>query len=129
MKTSSRIGIVILALLSLGNVPSVLTTDGEHPPTAIAAGLTVIGIAGLVLAVFAWRGNRAALIALVAIQAVSALSAVPAFTVDGVPPGLRMIAAVVIAITTIGLALVMPALRGHPAGSDRRRTTTEFLPS
>jgi len=115
MKTSPRIGIVILALLSLGNVPSVLTTDGEHPPVAIAAVLTVIGIAGLVLSVFAWRGNRPSLIALIALQTVSALSAAPAFAMEGVPTGLRMIAAVMIAITAIGIALVVPALRGLPA--------------
>lgn len=132
MKTTSRIGIGILALLSLGNVPSVLTTDGEHPPTAVAAALTVIGLAGLVLAVFAWRGNRPALIALVALQAVSAVSAVPAFTVDGVPSGLQLVAAAVIALTAIAIVLVMPALRGRPTprGNDgRRRTPEESLPS
>ena len=64
MKTSARIGIVILGLMSLGNVPSILTTDGEHPPMAIAAVLTFLGIAGLVLTVLAWRGNRSSLIAL-----------------------------------------------------------------
>src|SRR6476659_8292414 len=85
MNTSAKIGIVILGLMSLGNVPSVLTTDGEHPPTAIAAVLTALGIAGLVLAVLAWRRNRPSLIALVVLSALSALSAVPAFTAEGVP--------------------------------------------
>jgi len=115
VSTSSRIGIIIMAVLSLGNVPSVLTTDGEHPPLAIAAVLTAVGVAGVVFSVFAWRGNRPSLIALVSVQAVSALSAVPAFTEDGVPTALRLIAAVVLAVTVIGIALVAPALRRRPA--------------
>jgi len=114
MKTSARIGIVILGLMSLGNVPSILTTDGEHPPMAIAAVLTFLGIAGLVLTVLAWRGNRSSLIALVALQGVSALSSVPAFTSDGVPAGLQVVAALGIAIIVLGIALVVPVLRGRP---------------
>ena len=115
MKTSARIGIVILGLMSLGNVPSILTTDSVRPPPmAIAAVLTFLGIAGLVLTVLAWRGNRSSLIALVALQAVSALSSVPAFTSDGVPAGLQVVAALGIAITVLGIALVVPVLRGRP---------------
>jgi hypothetical protein len=115
MNTSAKIGIVILGLMSLGNVPSVLTTDGEHPPTAIAAVLTAIGIAGLVLAVLAWRGNRPSLIALVALSALSAPSAVPAFTSDGVPAALQVVAGVAIGVTAVGIALVVPALRRRQA--------------
>lgn len=115
MKTPQRVGIVILALLSLGNVPSVLATDGEHPPVATTTLLTAIGIIGVVLSVFAWRGNRPSLIILVSLQAVSALSAVPAFSVDGVPPALRLTATAVIAVTVIGIALVVPAMRSLPA--------------
>ena len=115
-KTSSRIGIAILALLSLANVPSVLTGDGEHPPVAIAAALTVVGVVGCVLAVLAWRGNRLALAGLVAISAVSALSAVPAFAQDGVPPALKLVVAVTIAVTVVAIGLVLPALPGRRAG-------------
>ena len=115
MNTAGKIGIVILGLMSLGNVPSVLTTDGEHPPTAIAAVLTAIGIAGLVLAVLAWRRNRPSLIALVVLSALSALSAVPAFTSEGVPAALQVVAGVGIGVTAIGVALVVPALRRRPA--------------
>ena len=131
MNTSARIGIAILALMSLGNVPSVLTTDGEHPPTAIAAVLTGIGIAGLVLSVFAWRGNRASQIALVTISALSALSALPAFTADAVPTELQVVAGVAIGFTAIGIALVSPALRGRPDTHERdlRGTKEEFSPS
>ena len=115
MNTSAKIGIAILGLMSLGNVPSVLTTDGEHPPVAIAAVLTALGIAGLVLAVLAWRGNRPSLIALVTLSALSALSAVPAFTAEGVTPALQVVAAVAIGVTVVGVALVLPALRRRPA--------------
>jgi CHASE2 domain-containing sensor protein len=114
MNTSAKIGIAILGLMSLGNVPSVLTTDGAHPPMAIAAVLTAIGIAGLVLAVLAWRRNRPSLIALVILSALGALSAVPAFTAEGVPAALQVVAGVAIGITAVGIALVVPAMRRRP---------------
>lgn len=65
----------------------------------------------LVLLVFAWRGSRAALGVLVGLRLLSAASAVPAFAVGGVPAPVQALAAIGIALTPLGCALVTPALR------------------
>jgi hypothetical protein len=55
------------------------------------------------------------LIALVVLSALSALSAAPAFTADGVPAAVLVLAGVAIGITVVGIVLVAPALRGKHA--------------
>lgn len=115
MNRSVTAGLALLGLLSLADAAALLMTDGEHPPVEIAAIGTVLGVVSLVLIVFAWRGSRAALGVLVCLRLLSAASAVPAFVVGGVPAPVQALAAVAIALTLLGCALVAPALRRNSA--------------
>ncbi len=99
-------GLVILAALSLVDVADLAVTDGEHPPYAVAIAGAVLGTCSLVLAALTWRGHRWALAPLVVMRAVSALSAVPAFVVGGVPAPVLVLAAVIVALTILGIVLV-----------------------
>ncbi|RZT86064.1 hypothetical protein EV383_2952 [Pseudonocardia sediminis] len=106
-----RAGLLLLGLLSLVDVAGILLTDGEHPPIAIAAIGTAIGVVSLALLWFAWRGHRGATIGLVLLRLVSAATAVPAFTEPGVPAAARVAAGAVVVLTVVGCGLVVPALR------------------
>ena len=112
-------GLAILALLSLGDVAVLGLTDGEHPPYAVAIAAAALGVVSLVLVVLAWRGRGWALAPLVVLRALSALSAVPAFVVSGVPTSAVVLAALVVALTIVGVVLVAPSPRS--SSSDRSR--------
>lgn len=111
MNGARVIGLVLLGLLSLVDAATLLLSDGQFPPLPVAILATVLGLVSLALLVWVWRGNRVALGALVVIRLVSALSAVPAFTVDGVPGPVRVLAAAIVTLTIIGCVLVLPGLR------------------
>lgn len=106
-----RVGLVLLGLLSLADVAGILLTDGKHPPIAVAAVGTAIGLVSLVLLLFAWRGNRGATIGLVVLRLVSAATAVPAFTEPDVPAAALVLAGVIVVLTLVGCGLLVPALR------------------
>lgn len=111
MNRSVATGLALLGLLSLADAAALLLTDGEHPPVEVAAIGTALGAVSLVLLVFAWRGSRAALGVLMGLRLLSAASALPAFAVGGVPAPVQALAAIGIAVTLLGCALVAPALR------------------
>ena len=111
MNRSVATGLALLGLLSLADAAALLMTDGEHPPVEVAAIATAAGVVSLVLLVFAWRGSRVALGVLMGLRLLSAASAAPAFVVGGVPAPVQALAAVGIALTLLGCALVTPALR------------------
>ena len=69
----------------------------------------------LVLLVPAWRGGRVASRWLVGLRLLSALTSVPALFVDEVPDPVRVVVAGALALTVLGCALVVPALRRAPA--------------
>jgi hypothetical protein len=108
-------GLIISGLLGLSDVLTLPFGDGEHPPVAVAVVGAVLGVITLIGVGYGWRGRRGGIGAVIVTRLLSALSAVPALFVDGVPGGIRVLAAVGIAITLIGVALVAPALR-TPAG-------------
>ena len=72
MTRLSRAGLIILGLLSLGDLAAPLVTDGEHPPMFIALIGAAIGAISIVLVILAWRGRTAAAIALVVVRLLSA---------------------------------------------------------
>ena len=85
MSATYRAGLVILGVMSLGDLAAPLLTDGETPPMSIALIGSALGPISLVLVVLAWRGRTAAAIGLVVVRLLSALTAVPAFIFTGVP--------------------------------------------
>lgn len=104
-----RVGLALAALLSIGNVPSVLTPtpDGEVGPPILVLWLgTVLGVVGLVAVVIAWRsGNRAALRVAAGALIVTALTALPALFVD-INATLKLLAAVSVVLTVVAIVLM-----------------------
>ena len=111
MTRLSRAGLIILGLLSLGDLAAPLVTDGEHPPMFIALIGAAIGAISIVLVILAWRGRTAAAIALVVVRLLSALTAVPAFLVPGVPTVPMVLAGVAITLTLVGIGFVLTGVR------------------
>jgi hypothetical protein len=111
MSAAFRAGLVILGVLSLGDLAAPLLTDGETPPMFIALIGSALGAISLVLLVLAWRGRTAAAIGLVVVRVLSALTAVPAFTVTGVPLVPMILAGAAITLTVVGASLVLAGLR------------------
>jgi hypothetical protein len=109
MTTSVRLGLVLFALLSLGDIATLPLTDGSHPPYLVAALGALLGAASLYFVVTAWRGSRSALRPLLALRVLSALIAVPAFFVADVQAAAVGAAAAIIALTVVCVLLVAPA--------------------
>jgi hypothetical protein len=112
-----RIGLVVLAALSVLDMLGPLFTDGSHPPMSIALVGAAIGLVSLALVLPAWRGSRRAAWLLVGLRTLSALTAVPAFFAPDVPAPAIGAAAAFVAMTALGVALVVtgtrqPALAG-----------------
>jgi hypothetical protein len=104
-----RVGLALLALLSVGDIAGLALTDGEHPPVAIAVLGAVLGVASLVLVVPAYRDPNRPLRLLIGLRVLSAVTAVPAFFVDDVPAGAEVAAAAIVVLTVVGVLLVARA--------------------
>ena len=111
MSTPFRAGLLVLAVLSLGDLAAPLLTDGESPPMSIALIGSALGAVSLALAALAWRGSTGAAVGLVGVRALSALTAVPAFFVSGVPAVPMLLAGTAITVTVIGSVLVLVGMR------------------
>lgn len=105
--TRSRTALVILGLLSLIDLSGPLVTDGEHPPMEVAVVGAALGLASLVLIGYVARGAARALAPLVVLRVLSAVAAVPAFFVDDVPAGVTVFAGAFIALSFVGVALLV----------------------
>ena len=104
--TSRRIGLVILGLLSLGDIATLALTDGETPPYAVAAVAALLGLVSLVLVVRAFRDPSRPIRLLIGLRVLSAVTALPAFFVSDVPAGAQAAAAGVVVLTAVGVLLV-----------------------
>jgi hypothetical protein len=111
MSRTFRAGLVVLGLLSLGDLAAPLLTDGEHPPMSVALIGSALGLVSLVLVVLAWRGARRAVVPLIVLRVLSALAAVPAFFVGDVPAAAVAAAGLVVALTALGVALLLVPAR------------------
>jgi len=115
--TRQRVGLGIGALLSLINLPSVLTPtpEGETgPPFAILVLGSVLGLVGLVAAFLAWRGNRGAVRVLAGSVIITTLSAMPAFFVD-VPAWLKLGVGVAVLLAVAAVVLMFTPDRQRAA--------------
>jgi hypothetical protein len=111
--TKQKVGLVICALYSLANIPSVLfpAPDGEEgPPLAILAVSSLLGVIGLVCAVMAWRGNRVALRVAAGSIILITLTGLPAFFVD-VPMAIKALVGFSVVLTVVALVLMFAASR------------------
>jgi hypothetical protein len=109
-------GLAILGLLSVGDLLVPFLTDGEHPPMFIALIDAALGLVSLAAIYGMRRGSKASLTGLLLVARVlSALSAAPAFWEPGVPPAAKTMAGVFIALTVVGVVLLLSGRR-VPAG-------------
>jgi hypothetical protein len=102
-----KLGLVVLGLVSVGDLLTPVMTDGEHPPMEVAIGAAAVGLVSLVLIGLAWRGKRWPLAPLITLRLASALLAVPAFFVSGVPAAAVAAAGVGVAATVFGVVAVL----------------------
>ncbi len=127
LTSKNKTGLVLAGLAGIADLTSAFDLsgqDGDHPgpPTAILAVDVVLGLVTVVAVVHAWRtGNRAGSRVAAAARILSALTALPAFFVEGVPPGLVAVVAVFVILTVITVALLLsrpapapPALEPDP---------------
>jgi hypothetical protein len=111
--TKQKVGLVLCGLYSLANIPSVFEAqpDGEEgPPMAILVVGTVLGVVGLVAAVMAWRGNRAALRIAAGSIIIVTLTGLPAFFVD-VPMFIKALVGVSVLLTVVTVVLMFSGNR------------------
>ena len=111
MSSVYRAGLIILALISLGDLTAPLYTDGQTPPMFIALIGSALGLISLIMVALAWRGRLWAAIVLVVVRLLSALTAVPAFLEPGVPAIAMTLAGIAITVTLIGVVLVFAGMR------------------
>jgi hypothetical protein len=119
--TRTRVGLVLAALLAVGDVVSAFfpTPDGVvGPPLPIVVLGGLLGIATLAAVVVAWRsGRRGALWTVAGTRVLSALAALPAFFVD-VPALVKLLVAVFVVLTVVSVALVLAPARRAASVTD-----------
>jgi len=106
--TKQKIGLVLCALYSLGNIPSFLGSPDEGetgPPLGILVIGSILGVVGLVSAILAWRGNNVALRVAAGAIIVMTLTGVPAFFVD-VPTFVKVLVGVSVLWTVAAVVLM-----------------------
>lgn len=104
--TARRAGLVLLGLLSLGDLATLAVTDGTTPPYAVAALGAVLGAVSLYLVVQAWRRPDRPIRLLIALRVLSAVTSLPAFVVSDVPAAVQATAAATVVLTAGGVLLV-----------------------
>ena len=117
--TRQKWGYGLAGFMSVAAIPSVLfpAPDGEPgPPLFILAIGSVLGVIGIVAVVLAWRGNaRAARVAAGAVV-LNTLTALPAFFVEGIPAGIRVLVGVGILLTILTVYLMFAPARPRSGG-------------
>ncbi|HWM73323.1 MAG TPA: hypothetical protein VNQ53_06270 [Nocardioides sp.] len=106
-----RAGLVLLAVLAVGDLATPFVTDGDTPPMWVALISLALGLATLACLPAAWRGRRPALLGLFGTRLLSAVLAVPAFFVDDVPGDVVALVGVTVALTVAGVVLVLAGTR------------------
>lgn len=106
-----RTGLVILALLALADLATPVITDGQSPPMSVALVVAGLGAVSLSMAALAWSGRNWPAVVLIVIRLLSAVAAVPALYIDTVPPPVRAVAAAGIALTVVGVVLLLAGFR------------------
>jgi hypothetical protein len=118
--TKQKVGLVLCALYSLSNIPSVLEAqpDGdEGPPMAILVIGTVLGVVGLVASIMAWRGSRVALRVAAGSIILVTLTGLPAFFVD-VPMFVKALVGFSVLLTVVTVVLMFSGDRRPASVTD-----------
>jgi len=109
LTTKQKVGLVLAGLYCLTNIPGVLAGSPdpgeEGPPVAILVVGSILGVIGLVAAVLAWRGKRAALRVCAGAMIVITLTGLPAFFVD-VPMAIKALVGFSVVLTVVAVVLM-----------------------
>jgi hypothetical protein len=111
VSTIYKTGLVLLGVISLGDLAAPLLTDGQSPPMSIALIGSALGLLSLILVAVAWRGRSSAAVGLIVLRLLSALTAVPAFFEPGVPAVPMVLAGIAITVTLVGVGCLLAGLR------------------
>lgn len=106
-----RAGLVVLGIISVGDLAAPLLTDGQTPPMFIALIGSGLGLISLIMVGLAWPGRIWAAVTLVVVRLLSALTAVPAFLEPGVPLIAMILAGIAITVTLVGAVLLLAGIR------------------
>lgn len=110
LTTRNRIGLVLAALLGIGDCASLAytTPDGEvGPPIGVLVLAAVLGVVTLVAVAVAWRtALRGAIRIVAASRILSAVAGMPAFFVD-IPPALKAVSALGVVVTVVAVLLIL----------------------
>ncbi len=118
-----RARLILTFLIGLANLPSAFTPapggdDGESPPFGVLLLGSICGAIMVVACWIAWRaGKRGAVRIAAGLSILQALSAVPAFFVD-VPAAVKVLVAVLVIVTFVGVVLMLSPERRNPAVTD-----------
>ncbi len=116
--TKAKIGLGLTILMGVASLPSILTPtpDGEvGPPFAILVLGTVLGLASIITAVWAWRtGDRLAIRLTAAAVIVNTVAGLPGIFAD-IPPALRVATAVFTLLAVVAVVLMFS--RSRSAGT------------
>jgi hypothetical protein len=115
--TVNKVGLVLAALLGVGDIVSLLspTPEGETgPPYGILVLSSVLGLVTVVAVVWAFRKlSRGAVRIVAATRIVSAITSLPAFFVD-IPDALRLVTGVFVVLTVVVVVMILtPARRSE----------------
>lgn len=102
---TQRAGLLLLGLLSLGDIATLALTDGETPPYPVAALVAALGALSIYLVVRALHHPAYPVRLLVGLRILSAVTALPAFVVSDVPVAAKAAAGAVVVLTVVGVLL------------------------
>ena len=109
-------GVAICALLALVDVVGLISIGmDDAPPLIISVGTAVLGVVTLAALRPARRYVRS--VTVIASRGLSALGGLPVYFVSGAPGWAKVATTIAIALTVVGIALLMPALRRVPMPS------------
>ena len=103
--SARRTGLLLLGLLSLGDMSTIFLTDGEAPPYVVAALDMVLGLFCLVLVIQALREPARPVRLLIGLRVLSAVTALPALVIPDAPAMAKVSAVVIVALTAVGVVL------------------------
>lgn len=113
--TRQKVGLGIAAFLNLANVAGLAlpTPDGEEgPPLFVLVLGAALGVIGLVAVYLAWRkDSRRAIRVVAGTLIINTLLSLPAFFVDGIPDGIRILVGVATIITIVSIVLMFSSAR------------------
>ena len=110
--TRQKVGLVLAGVMSAANISSVLfpTPDGDAgPPIGVLVAGSILGIVGLAAVIVAWRGNRVAARVAAGAIIIATLTGLPAFFVEGIPAGVRILVGVSVLWTVVAVYLMFSA--------------------